>query len=356
MAISRGAFLKGASLTSLAGILAACSTGNSNSSSTSGSGSSASAEAGAFPVTISTQYGDVKLEKAPEKIAVVNAWKNADVLLSFGVVPVGAPKTTWGQNSNDSTDWFDAKLKDLGKSLNDITRYTETDGPDYTALSQLAPDAIFAPYGMMSQEIFDKLSKIAPVIAAPKGDNSYDSSWQHVTEQAGKMLGRPSDAKKIIEDTEKMIKDAAAKYSNLAGATFVAGYFNVADGTLGAYNSKDSRPQFFNDLGMTMAPYAKEAEAKDPSSTFLSFSSENLDKVDCDVLWAWVNDPAEIEQVKSNALLSKIPAVAKNATVFAQDKAQGLAMSAASPLSIEWLLKNSKLLEELSAAVKASKG
>ena len=82
MAISRGAFLKGASLTSLAGILAACSTGNSNSSSTSGSGSSASAEAGAFPVTISTQYGDVKLEKAPEKIAVVNAWNHSEAIIT----------------------------------------------------------------------------------------------------------------------------------------------------------------------------------------------------------------------------------------------------------------------------------
>ena len=116
MTISRGTFLKGASFTALAGLLAACSTGNG--SSTTGSTASVSAEAGAFPITITSDYGDTVIKQAPTKIAVVNAWKNADALLALGVVPAGIPKISWGQNSNDSTDWFDAKLKEMGKSLN----------------------------------------------------------------------------------------------------------------------------------------------------------------------------------------------------------------------------------------------
>lgn len=189
MTISRSTFIKGASFSALAGLLAACSTGTGTTSST--TNSSASAEAGAFPVTITSDYGDTVIKQAPTKIAVVNAWKNADVLLALGVIPAGIPKVSWGQNSNDSTDWFDAKLKEMGKSLNDITRYAEADGPAYQELAKLGPDVIFAPYGNMSAEIFKKLSEIAPVVTAPKGVGMFEVSWQQVAEQAGKMLGTP---------------------------------------------------------------------------------------------------------------------------------------------------------------------
>lgn len=189
MTISRSTFIKGVSFSTLAGLLAACSTGTGTTSST--TNSSASAETGAFPVTITSDYGDTVIKQAPTKIAVVNAWKNADALLALGVIPAGIPKVSWGQNSNDSTDWFDAKLKEMGKSLNDITRYAEADGPAYQELAKLGPDVIFAPYGNMSAEIFKKLSDIAPVVTAPKGVGMYEVSWQQVVEQAGQDAWHP---------------------------------------------------------------------------------------------------------------------------------------------------------------------
>ncbi|MDO4885049.1 MAG: ABC transporter substrate-binding protein [Rothia sp. (in: high G+C Gram-positive bacteria)] len=352
--ITRNAFLKGASLTTLAGILAACSTG-SNDSASSSSSPAVSAESGAFPVTIKSEFGETKIESVPTKIAVVQAWKNADALLSFGVVPAGIPNVSWGENSNKSTDWFDDKLKALGKSLEDITRYDESNnGPNYDALAKLGPDVIFTPYGQMDQETYDKLTKIAPVVTAPEGDKSYEASWQHVVEQAGKMLGRPQEAKKIITDTEKTVKDAAAKYTELADATFIAGYFDVEKKTLGAYTAKDSRPQAFVDFGMKEAPYVSE-HSKDASSVFLDISSEELDKVECDALWAWVNDPADVDKIKNDSLFSQMPAVKNNATVFASNKQIGLALSAASTLSLPWVLEKTTLLEELEVAVNNTK-
>lgn len=352
MTISRGTFLKGASFTALAGLLAACSTGNG--SSTSGSTTTASAEAGAFPITITSDYGDTVLKQAPTKIAVVNAWKNADALLALGVVPAGIPKVSWGQNSNESTDWFDAKLKEMGKSLNDITRYAEADGPAYQELAKLAPDVIFAPYGNMSAEIYKKLSDIAPVVTAPKGVGMFEVSWQQVVEQAGKMLGTPSAATQLIDATTKELKEATSKYSNLAGASFIAGYFDLEKKTFGAYTAKDSRPQTFADWGMVEAPYITE-HSKEAQSVFLSISSEVLDRVECDVLWAWVNDPADVEKIKSDPLFAALPALKKNATIFESDKHLGLALSAASPLSLTWAVKNSSILEKFSTAIKNGK-
>lgn len=353
MTISRSIFIKGASFSALAGLLAACSTGN-GSSSTSGSTTTASAEAGAFPVTITSDYGDTVLKQAPTKIAVVNAWKNADVLLALGMVPAGIPKVSWGQNSNDSTDWFDAKLKEMGKSLNDITRYAEADGPAYQELAKLAPDVIFAPYGNMSAEIFKKLSEIAPVVTAPKGVGMFEVSWQQVAEQAGKMLGIPTTATKLVEETTAQLKEATSKYTNLAGASFIAGYFDVEKKTLGAYTAQDSRPQTFTDWGMVEAPYITK-HSKDAQSVFLSISSEVLDQVECDVLWAWVNDEADIEKIKSDSLFAALPALKHNAAVFESNKHVGLALSAASPLSLTWVVKNSSILKNFSTAIKNSK-
>lgn len=354
MTISRSTFIKGASFSALAGLLAACSTGTGTGTTSSTTNSSASAEAGAFPVTITSDYGDTVLKRAPTKIAVVNAWKNADALLALGVVPAGIPKVSWGQNSNDSTDWFDAKLKEMGKSLNDITRYTEADGPAYQELAKLAPDVIFAPYGNMSAEIYKKLSDIAPVVTAPKGVGMFEVSWQQVVEQAGKMLGTPSAATQLIDATTKELKEATSKYSNLAGASFIAGYFDVEKKTLGAYTAKDSRPQTFTDWGMVEAPYVTE-HSKEAQSVFLSISSEVLDQVECDVLWAWVNDKADIEKIKSDSLFAALPALKHNAAVFESNKHVGLALSAASPLSLIWVVKNSSILENFSTAIKNSK-
>lgn len=352
MNISRGTFIKGASFSALAGLLAACSTGTG--SSTSGASSTVSAESGAFPVTITSDYGETTLTKAPTKIAVVNAWKNADALLALGVVPAGIPKVSWGQNSEDSTDWFDAKLKESGKSLNDITRYAEADGPAYEELAKLGPDVIFAPYGNMSAEIFKKLSDIAPVVTAPKGVGMYEVSWQQVVEQAGKMLGTPAAATQLIEQTTAELKEATSVFPNLSGASFIAGYFDVEKKTLGAYTAKDSRPQTFIDWGMVEAPYVTE-HSKDAQSVFLSISSEVLDQVESDVLWAWVNDAADIEKIKADSLFATLPAIKNNAAIFESNKHIGLALSAASPLSLPWVVKNSSILKDFSAAITNSK-
>lgn len=347
---SRASFLKMTAVTAAAGILAACSTGSQEESSS----NSSSAATTDGPITLENAYGTTTLESVPQKIAVVNAWKNADVLLALGVVPAGLPKVTWGQNDNDSTDWFDAKLKDLGAEMPAV-RYTETEAPDYEALAQLEPDVIFSVYGNMNQEIYDKLSKIAPVVTHTAEDGVYGSSWQTVAETAGKMLNREDDAKKLVEDTEKELTDKIAEYSNLQGSSIIAGYFDVEKGTFGAYTSADSRPQFFTSIGMKTAAAVLNAEKTADGAYYIDLSAETLDTVQTDVNWAWVNDPADIEKIQANELFAQMPAVKNNATVYVSDMQTGLALSAASPLSILWYINNTDQLQLISDAVASTK-
>ena len=346
VAITRSAFLKATAATALTGLLAACTTG-SNGTSSSTTSSAASGES----YTVKHAFGETTFTAVPQKIAVVNFWKNPDVLLALGVVPAGTPVVTYGANANGSTDWFDAKLAELGGTA--PVTYDETDGPDYEALANLAPDAIFSVYGDMTQEVYDKLTAIAPVVAMPEGVGVYAASWEDVVNQAAAMLQKDDEGAALIEATNKTIDDAAAKYSNLAGKTFVAGMFDLEAQTLSAYVASDSRSLFLTSLGMELAPYI-EQNATEADAFFMTISGEVLPEVQSDVVWAWGTSDSDEEAIKSNTLFSQMPAVANGGLVVETDAAISLALSAASPLSLDWAINQTETLAKISAAVDAS--
>ena len=346
VAITRSAFLKATAATALTGLLAACTTGSNDTSS-----SSTSSAASGDSYTVKHAFGETTFTAVPQKIAVVNFWKNPDVLLALGVVPAGTPVVTYGANANGSTDWFDAKLAELGGTA--PVTYDETDGPDYEALATLAPDAIFSVYGDMPQEVYDKLTAIAPVVAAPEGVGAYAASWEDVVNQASAMLQKDDEGAALIEATNKTIDDAATKYSNLAGKTFVAGMFDLEAQTLSAYVASDSRSQFLTSLGMELAPYI-EQNATEADAFFMTISGEVLPEVQSDLVWAWGTSDSDEEAIKSNTLFSQMPAVANGGLVVETDAAISLALSAASPLSLDWAINQTETLAKLSSAIDAS--
>lgn len=346
VAITRSAFLKATAATALTGLLAACTTG-SNDTSSSSTSSAASGES----YTVKHAFGETTFTAVPQKIAVVNFWKNPDVLLALGVVPAGTPVVTYGANANGSTDWFDAKLAELGGTA--PVTYDETDGPDYEALATLAPDAIFSVYGDMTQEVYDKLTAIAPVVAAPEGVGAYAASWEDVVNQAAAMLQKTDEGAALIEATQKTIDDAAAQYSNLAGKTFVAGMFDLEAQSLSAYVASDSRSLFLTSLGMELAPYI-EQNATEADAFFMTISGEVLPEVQSDLVWAWGTSDSDEEAIKSNTLFSQMPAVANGGLVVETDAAISLALSVASPLSLDWAINQTETLAKLSAAIDAS--
>lgn len=352
VAITRSAFLKATAATALTGLITACSTGtNSGSNSSADTSTSHQNEDIGASYAVTHAFGATTFEAVPQKIAVVNFWKNPDVLLALGVVPAGTPLVTYGANDKGSTDWFDTKLAELGGSA--PVTYDETDGPDYEALAALEPDAIFSVYTDMTQEIYDKLSGIAPVVAMPEGVGAYAASWEDVVTQAGAMLQKQSEAEALIKSTQETIGKAAAAHPNLAGKTFVAGMFDLKAQTLSAYVASDSRSQFLTSLGMEIAPYITE-KATDADTFFMSISGEVLPDVKSDLVWAWGTNDSDEKAIKDNSLFSQMPAVAKGGLVVETDPAISLALSAASPLSLDWAINKTETLKKLADAVTAS--
>jgi iron complex transport system substrate-binding protein len=322
------------SVAALGTALAGCSTGAVGGTAT----QSAAAVTDSFPVTIKHKFGQTVIKAAPVRVAAVS-WVNADVSLALGVVPVGMPADDWGGNSKKSTPWKDAALEKAGAAIGTAkapVQYSETDGINFTEVAKTSPDIILAAYSGLTQEDYDKLSKIAPVIAYP--ESPYGTSWQDSTTMIGAALGRSVAAKDLISATDKTIADKAAKYPQIKGKTFIYGNLEPDKSTgVNVYTSADNRPKFLSSIGMELAPVVVKAE-KGVSDFFIAWSAEKANELDSQIFVSWVPDAKTKDAIVKDPLLGQIPAVKKGAFVADSDNTLTYAISAASPLSLPWAL------------------
>lgn len=332
------------SLAALGAGLAGCSTGAVGGTET----KNTPAASDKFPVTVKHIYGETVIKAAPQRVATVS-WVNDDIAIALGVVPVGMPKNEWGGNGQGSVPWKDAALEKAGAAIGTDkapVQYSEADGVNFTEIAKTSPDIILAAYSGLTQEDYDKLSKIAPVIAFPEAP--YGTAWQDSTTMIGAALGRSQDAKDLIAATEKTIAGQAAKYPAIKGKTFIYGNLEPAksDG-VNVYLSGDNRPKFLTSIGMELAPVVVEAE-KDADGFFIPWSAEKANELDSQVFISWVPDNKTKEAITKDPLLGQIPAVKAGAFVADSDNTLTLAISASSPLSLPWALD--AFLPQLAAA------
>ncbi|WP_375432043.1 iron-siderophore ABC transporter substrate-binding protein [uncultured Friedmanniella sp.] len=341
MTLTRRHLLATAAVAAIGLPLAACSTGPSNTAAP-----AAPAASAAYPVTVTHAFGETTITAPPTRVATVS-WVNADVALALGVVPVGMPKDEYGGNAAGSTPWKDTALAAAGAAIGTgraPAQYSEADGVNDNAIAAATPDLILAAYSGLTREEYDKLSKIAPVVAYPKV--AYGTPWQESTALIGKALGRDAEATDLIARTEKTIADKAAQYPQLKGKTFIYGNLEPAKGGVNVYTANDNRPRFLTSIGMTQAPVVA-ANTKD-EAFFFPWSAERADELESDVFATWVPDSKTAGQIISDPLLGQIPAVRRGALVADSDNTLTLAISASSPLSLPWALDT--FLPQLAAA------
>lgn len=350
MEISRRQGLKFGLLATVAAAgmtLAGCSTGAVGAGGTTGAVTD-NTTTDTFPVTVKHKFGETVIKTAPRRPATVS-WVNADVAIALGVIPVGMPKDDWGGNAQGSTPWKDAALQKAGAAVGSEkgpAQYSEVDGVNFTEVAKTNPDIILAAYSGLTQEDYDKLSKIAPVIAYPEAP--YATSWQDSTTMIGAALGRSQTAKDLIAATEKTITGQAAKYPQIKGKTYIYGNLepDKSDG-VNVYLSADNRPKFLTSIGMVLAPVVVEAE-KGKTGFFIPWSAEKANQLASQVFVSWVPDAKTKDAIVKDPLLGQIPAVKKGAFVADTDNTLTLAISASSPLSLPWALD--AFLPELGAA------
>lgn len=292
-----------------------------------------SASGDGFPVTIEHAFGETVIESKPERVATVS-WSNQEVPLALGVVPVGMAEVTWGDDDGDGVlPWVEDQLEELGAETPVL--FDETDSIDFEAVADTQPDVILAAYSGLTQEEYDTLSKIAPVVAYP--EVAWGTSYEDMIRLNSTALGLAEEGDALIEELHGEVDDALAAHPELADATVLFSYIDPSDlSQIGFYTSLDTRPGFLSDLGLPEP--AVVTEESDGEAFYATVSSEQADRfADVDVFVTYGDASGSIiAQLQADPLLSQIPAIAEGRIAILEESTPLAASANPSPLSIGW--------------------
>ncbi|TKI59959.1 iron-siderophore ABC transporter substrate-binding protein [Lysinibacillus mangiferihumi] len=287
-----------------------------------------------YPIVIKHALGETVIDKKPERVATI-AWANHDVALALGVVPVGFSAANYGvQDDSGMLPWTADKLKELGEENPNI--YQDTDGLDFEAIADSNPDVILAAYSGITQEDYDTLSQIAPVVAYP--EIPWVISWRDQILYNAKGMGMEKEGKQLIADTEKLIADKANELPELKGKKAVFASFNATDlSKFYIYTPADPRGEFLEELGMEYPPSIKE-QVKDDSSFYIELSAENADALKDAEIFITYGDDKTLAALQADPILGKVPAIQNGSVIVITDNTPLAAAGNPNPLSIQYTI------------------
>lgn len=287
------------------------------------------------PVTVEHALGTTTIDSEPERVATVN-WANHEVPLALGVVPVGMAAANFGDDNDDGVlPWVEEKLQDLDAETPVL--FDETDGIDFEAVADTQPDVILAAYSGLTQEDYDTLTEIAPVVAYP--ETAWGTSWRDTIELNSAAIGMADEGAELIAELEAEITGAAAEYPQIEGSS--AMFLTHVDTTdlseVSFYTTHDTRALFFEDIGLETPESVATASAGTDQFS-LTHSAEQADTFnDVDIIVTYGGDEL-VEALEGDPLLSQMPAVENSAVVsLPGDSPLGTAANP-TPLSISWIL------------------
>lgn len=321
--------------------LAACSdkeTGSEDSASTGSETTDTTTEsdesATEYPIVIKHALGETVIEEKPERVATI-AWSNHDVALALGVVPVGFSAANYGvQDESGMLPWTAEKLKELGEENPNI--YQDTDSLDFEAIADSNPDVILATYSGITQEDYDTLSEIAPVVAYQ--ETPWVATWRDQITYNSMAMGMEKEGQQLIADTEKLIQDKANEYPEIKGKKAAFGMFNAADlSKFYIYTPADPRGGFLEELGMEYPESLKELTG-DADSFYIELSAENADALRDAEIFVTYGDENTLKALQADPILGSVPAIKNGAVVVIEDNTPLAAAGTPSSLSIEYTI------------------
>jgi iron complex transport system substrate-binding protein len=250
-------------------IIAGC--GDDEDPASSASTTSAPAESSAFPVTLEHQFGETTIESEPKRVVTIG-FNEDDYVLAMGVKPVGV-RTLLGNFDADDRVWAKealggAKPEKVGGNELELEK-----------IAALQPDLIMGVYSYIDKPTYDKLSEIAPTVAATSGKRS--DTWQDQTLITGRALGKEREAEKLVADVEAKFAQVREEHPGLEGKTLAYTLGFEENGTTYSLEGTDLRTQIFTGLGFELPEETGE------------LSRERLDLIDQDVLVTAGATPAD---------------------------------------------------------------
>ncbi|GAA2661120.1 iron-siderophore ABC transporter substrate-binding protein [Nonomuraea recticatena] len=291
---------------------------------------SGSAPAAAFRVKVEHLHGTTEIARRPERIVTIGL-SDHEPVLALGFKPIGVvdwfqrtPFTDWPWTTGV---WGGAEPTVLG---------LREDGVKMEKLLALKPDLIFAMYSGIQKEQYDQLSKIAPVVAQPKGYDPYAAPWQEMTLLAGRALGEEPKAERLIAGIKDRFAQARAANPQWKGLTAVAADSFKA-GQYFAFQKGDPKSAFLAELGFTV-PEGITKEAGKLNG--VEFGSERMDLLEVDRLVWLTTGKQPWERIKNDSVYKQLKVAKESRDLFLtyQDPPIGAALSFNTVLSIPYAI------------------
>lgn len=299
-----------------------------------------------FPITIKHAFGETVIESKPERIVTLS-WANQDAILALGQIPVGVSAANYGlMTDNKLHPWTDDAFKSLGVDSPNV--FNDETGWDYEAIASCEPDIIVASYSGFTEEEYNLLSEIAPVV--PYLETAWKTDWRQQTIVNATAIGMQSEGESLVEKTDELIQEKLKEYPELEGKS--AGYFWISQddmSTFYAYLPNDPRASYLNDLGLA-TPESILSLAESTEDFSVTISRENSDQLnDVDIMVVYGNQGL-LDALQADPLMSQIPAVKNGAVVLIDDESALAAATTPSILSIPYAIDD--YLEVLSEAAR----
>ncbi|BAC12215.1 iron ABC transporter permease [Oceanobacillus iheyensis HTE831] len=315
-------------------VLAGCSVSSSTEDESEEESNDSAETEGQYPITIEHALGETVIESKPERIATIQ-WGNHDDALALGVVPVGFSSANYGvQDNSGMLPWTAEKVQELGEENPNL--FQDTDGLDFEAIADSNPDVILAAYSGITQEDYDTLTQIAPVVAYPSAP--WLTTWREQLEMNSTAMGMKEEGEQLLADVESQIEEKVSEYPELEGKTAAFLSVNAEDlSSFFVYTPADPRGGFLSELGMDY-PESITNEIPDSDSFYIEPSAENADMLnDADILVTYGNDNT-LEALQADPIFGKVPAIERGSVVIIGDNTPLAAAGTPSALSIQYTI------------------
>lgn len=161
-------------------------------------------------------------------------------------------EATWGDDDTDGVlPWVKDQLDELDAEIPAL--FDEADGIDVEGVADTAPDVILAACSGLTQEDYDTLSPIAPVVAFP--DVAWGTSLEDMITMNAQALGLADEGEQLVADLDQEVADAMAERPELEGESFMFASLDPADvSQVGYSTTHDQRTGFLESIGLTNPP------------------------------------------------------------------------------------------------------
>lgn len=231
------------------------------------------------PIRFEHVFGETIVSR-PARRVVSLGYTTQDPLLALGVTPL-ATRGWFGDEPGGVWPWARDRLAGpvpvVLKGALSIER-----------VAALKPDLIVGIGSALSQAEYAALSRLAPVLMQPAGENAYGTPWDTTMTLIARAVGAEEPARVRIAETRAAFAAARARHPAWAGASAVAAYHHA--GETGVFLPGDTRARFLAEIGFSVPPaIARLANG----SFFAKLSPEDLSALDADlVMWIATADSA----------------------------------------------------------------